>query len=95
MAVDYPLPKYFSLSMAVLKSMLNLFFFFLFFKSTSHLLNVHDREKADLAFFIFKTVPKSSKQDNFIISEFFSHKVQWFIGLELILNHISMKLKSQ
>lgn len=67
-----PLPKSFSLSKAVLKSMLNLFSFsFFFLNEPQHLLSAHNKEKVDLAFFIFKTVPKGSKCDDFTISNFF------------------------
>lgn len=48
-----------------------------------------------LAFFIFKTFPKNSKWYDFIffkiLQKLKSNKVQWFIGLELTLNHISLK----
>lgn len=61
------------------------------------MLNVHNKEKADLVFFIFKTVPKSSKWNDFIISKFYKKSQSTVVvvhRLELTLNSISMKLKA-
>lgn len=76
--------------------MLNLFFSFpLLLNELQHLLNVHNKEKADLVFFIFKTVPKSSKWNDFIISKFYKKSRSTVVHrLELTLNSISMKLKA-